>query len=124
MAAALSDSDQAILARPEIKFVLKQDASEAYRQGTAGAIQEITMLSQPWRFSPQDITVEVKLWHCERDNIMPVRVGNYMAQTLPHCRATFIAGGHFLIIDYWRQILATLITFPEFRRMFMSPGNK
>ncbi len=109
IAATLSASDQTILARPEIQSMLAEDAGEAYRQGIAGARREIAVLSEDWKFALQDIAVEVQLWHGESDQVVPARVGRYTAQALPRCRARFIAGaGHFLIFDYWREILACL----------------
>jgi len=42
--------------------------------------------------------VPVRLWHGEKDNVVPVAMGRYLAQSIPGCRSTFSPeDGHFSV---------------------------
>ena len=68
--------------------------------------------TRPWGFRPDDISAEVYLWHGEVDATVPVRMGRYMANVMPNCRARFLLDeGHIsLIINHANQILSDLVT--------------
>jgi pimeloyl-ACP methyl ester carboxylesterase len=92
--------DRPILDRPEVADCLTAGLREAFRQGGQGAADELLLLTRPWTFRLEGIRVPVRLWHGEADDVVPVAMGRYLAQTIPHCRAEFIPGaGHYLVFD-------------------------
>ena len=105
-----SDTDQAILARPEIRAMLVENWLEATRPGVDGYAHEARLFSTPWGFQLQDITMLVHLWHGTDDRSTPLTMAYHMWHTIPRCRAKFFPGeGHFLLFDHWEEILATLV---------------
>jgi pimeloyl-ACP methyl ester carboxylesterase len=101
--------DLEILTRPEVKAMLMRSYLEATRNGLRGFAREAVILANPWGFRPQDVTVPVVLWHGEADANVSLSAVRYLAQTLPHCRATFLPDeGHWLLLEHWEEVLASL----------------
>jgi pimeloyl-ACP methyl ester carboxylesterase len=106
MPSSAPEVDKKAYARTDIQEVDRQDLSEAYRNGTQGAIWEVVLLASPWGFRLEDIHTKVFLWHGEEDTTVPQHMGRYVARTLSDCKARFYPGeGHTLIYNYWREIL-------------------
>jgi pimeloyl-ACP methyl ester carboxylesterase len=83
---------------------------EATRQGLSGFARDSIILSKPWGFRLQDITVPVHLWHGEHDANVSLSAARFVAQAIPNCQATFLPQeGHWLFIDHWGEILAALL---------------
>ena len=53
----------------------------------------------------------VYLWHGEQDEMCPVAMGRYVAESIPDCRATFYPhDGHLsLLMNRYEEILATVV---------------
>jgi pimeloyl-ACP methyl ester carboxylesterase len=110
MTAQNAEVDLAILARPEVKAMLMSSYLEATRAGVRGFAREAVILSNPWGFRPQDVTVPVALWHGEADANVSLSAARHLAEAIPNCRATFLPGeGHWLFLDHWDEILAALV---------------
>jgi pimeloyl-ACP methyl ester carboxylesterase len=110
MTAQNAEVDLAILACPEVKVMLMASYLEATRAGMRGFARESVILSNPWGFRPQDVTVPVALWHGEADANVSLSAVRYLAETLPNCQATFLPGeGHWLMLEHWGEILAGLV---------------
>jgi pimeloyl-ACP methyl ester carboxylesterase len=110
MASGNSPVDQAILSRPEIKAMLIENYLEATRSGMRGMAQDAIILSNPWGFRLEDISIPVHLWHGEEDANVSISAARYVAKMIPNCRAAFLPGqGHWLILDYWEEILRSVI---------------
>jgi pimeloyl-ACP methyl ester carboxylesterase len=106
----LPAADQRLFAQPAVRAMFCTDLATAFQRGPWGAIRDVVLLGQPWGFPLADIRVPVRLWHGERDTIVPVRMGRHLAATIPHCQARFLAdAGHFLVIEHWRTILAEVL---------------
>jgi pimeloyl-ACP methyl ester carboxylesterase len=105
-----SDADRALLSRPEMKAMLLRHYLEATRAGMRGFARDSIILSNPWGFAPEDITVPVYLWHGEDDANVSLSAARHLARAIPGCQATFIPGeGHWLILTYWEEILSELL---------------
>jgi pimeloyl-ACP methyl ester carboxylesterase len=103
---AMSPSDAAIVARPEVRRVLTAVFAEAFSQGSRGAAADIVLLGRPWGFRPEDINPPVLLWQGEEDVLVPPPMGRDLAARIPHCDATFLPGeGHLLIVDHLAEIV-------------------
>lgn len=80
---------------------------ELYRQGLEGMTQDDELMTQPWGFEPEAITVPTHLWHGEADTITPVAMGKALAASIPNCHVHFLPQeGHLLYLKHWQEILA------------------
>ncbi len=107
---ALPDADKVVLARPEVKRVIRDNIAEAFRGGSSGAAWELLLYTRPWGFLLKDIALRVDLWHGEKDRSVPPTMGRYQARAIPNCRAIFCPReGHFsLAINHTEEILSGL----------------
>ena len=103
-------ADRMELKRPDIKAIMTATFKESMRSGPAAAARDVLLYANPWGFDLQDIRLQVHLWHGEKDAIVPVSMGRFMADTIPNCRAAFYeAEGHFsLLINCMAEILGAL----------------
>ena len=116
MTAQNADVDRSIAHRPEVKAMLMQSYLEATRAGVRGFATEAVIMSNPWGFRLEDISMPVRLWHGEADANVSLSAARHMADTIPNCRATFLPGeGHWLFLEHWEEILAELIGCPSYR---------
>jgi pimeloyl-ACP methyl ester carboxylesterase len=101
--------DRQYLQRPEVRDVLVEALSEAFRRGSRGPAWELGLYARPWGFRVEDIRTRVHLWHGEQDANAPVTMGRYLARAIPECQATFFpAEGHLHFIDRLSEILAAV----------------
>jgi pimeloyl-ACP methyl ester carboxylesterase len=104
-----SESEKVLLKEPDVKSLLIQDYAEAVRDGISGIASEMVLLAHPWGFRLENIAMEIHLWHGAQDVRTPIAMGRYLANTIPICRATFLAAeGHGVIYHHWREILSAL----------------
>jgi pimeloyl-ACP methyl ester carboxylesterase len=103
--------DKAVMAQPEVKELLIKMVNGCFQQGGRGAAWEYRLFVRPWGFRLEDIRIPVYLWHGEMDNMVPVSMGRYVANTIPDCRAKFFPeDGHLsMMINHFEEVLATMI---------------
>jgi pimeloyl-ACP methyl ester carboxylesterase len=105
----LPEPDKAIMARPEMLQRMADNLREAFRSGTRGVAWDYSLMTRPWGFRLEDISIEIQLWHGEVDLTVPPIMGHHLASTIPNCRAKFFSHeGHFLIINHTQEILSNL----------------
>ena len=107
----MADVDKALVQRPEVRRYLAAGFAEALRQGGAGSAHELVINhGRPWGFPLEDIEIGVHLWQGEADPSVPPAMGRYLAQSIPNCEATFIAGaGHLWMVDHVGDVLDALV---------------
>ena len=107
----LPQRDQQTLADPELRRVLTESSREGLRPGVEGAAWDGLLFSRPWGFDLREIRVPVRLWHGEKDVVVPVSMGHFLAKNIPGCQARFYEeDGHFsLPFSRMREILAALV---------------
>jgi pimeloyl-ACP methyl ester carboxylesterase len=109
MGLAASREDRKILAQPEVKRTQIDGFIEAFRGGAEGTVLELELFCHPWGFAIEEITMPVNLWHGEEDAIVPVPMGQYLAEHLPHCQARFIhKAGHLWIFEGYEEVFRVL----------------
>ena len=87
--------DRPLLASGPLKAMVLASAREAFRHGTKGPADDGVVLARPWGFALEQVETEVLLWQGDSDTNVPPLMGHYLADHLPHCRATFVpAAGH------------------------------
>jgi pimeloyl-ACP methyl ester carboxylesterase len=109
--ARLGAADQALLGDAELRKLLVQALAESVRQGGKANVEEALVGVRPWGFQVGEIKFEkMFVWHGEQDHVMPVAPARLLAQTLPHCTATFYPDeGHFsTVANHARDILRTV----------------
>ena len=101
--------DKEYLDRPDVRRVLLESLSQAYRSGSRGPAWEMGLYSRPWGFRLEDVRTPVYLSHGEQDANAPVAMGRYLASVIPECQAIFHPGeGHLHFIDRLPEILAAV----------------
>ncbi len=81
---------------------------EAFRQGSAGTMLDLSLYSRPWGFDLEQIRMPVHIWHGEKDRMAPVAMGRLLAQRIPHSRSRFLPeAGHLVTQEpgVWRDVL-------------------
>jgi pimeloyl-ACP methyl ester carboxylesterase len=91
-----SPAEQAYMAEhPELGPILTRGLAAAFANGTQAAVQEFRMLTQPWDFRLEDVTVPVHMWHGMEDQNVPFATALRVAQALPDVTTQFLPGvGH------------------------------
>lgn len=106
------ESDRQVLARPEVRSVLKASASEAFRQGARGPAFDLGLYASPWGFDPASLGMPLDIWHGEADAVVPCLHSRLLAEALPGAGLRLLAGeGHFSLPvrhmdDIFRALLA------------------
>lgn len=101
--------DKRYLDRPEVREILVESLSEAFRCGGRGSAWEMGLYARLWGFRLEDIRTPVHLWHGEQDANAPVAMGRYLASVIPECQATFYPGeGHLHFLDRLPEIFAAV----------------
>lgn len=108
---SLPEPDRVVMAQPEVVQWSSDSLREAFRSGSRGAAWDYALLTRPWGFKLDELSVKVQLWHGEVDATILVRMGRYMAEVIPKCQARFFPDeGHIsLIINHAKQILGNLV---------------
>lgn len=84
---------------------------EAFRQGARGPAWEARLLSRPWGFALEQITIaEVHVWHGALDQNVSIETGAAMAHAIPHARGHFHADeGHISVaVNHAADILSAV----------------
>jgi pimeloyl-ACP methyl ester carboxylesterase len=104
--ADLSESDQQILAQPEIYSIIKEDLQRAFCQGAKGVIQEAALQFSKAGFLLSEVKQPIIMLHGTADTIAPHAFAEVMQQQLPNLRyfKTVEKGGHFCAIEEQRWI--------------------
>ena len=111
LAGRSKDPDRKELKRPDIMNILSASFKESMRSGPSGASRDVFLYASSWGFDLQKIRVPIHLWHGEKDDIVPIAMARYLADTIPNCRASFYRDeGHFsLVVKYMEEILRVLV---------------
>jgi pimeloyl-ACP methyl ester carboxylesterase len=101
--------DKEYLGRPEVRKLLGESLSEAFRKGSRGPAWEMGLYARPWGFRLEEIRTPVRLWHGDEDANAPIAMGRYLAKSIPDCQASFFPGeGHLHFIDRLPEILSAV----------------
>jgi pimeloyl-ACP methyl ester carboxylesterase len=104
-----SPVDKPYLDRPEVRMILAESLSEAFRSGSRGPAWEMGLYVRPWGFRVEEIRTPVYLSHGEQDANAPITMGRYLAASIPECRSSFYPGeGHLHFVDRLQEIFAAL----------------
>lgn len=97
--AGFGEADLAALQDPAFAQGLARSMAEAFQSGVEGALADGHHFTRPWGFCPEQVSCPVHLWHGDADRVVPIAMGRYLAEHLPHCVAHFVPGeGHLSLV--------------------------
>lgn len=108
MVKQLPEVDQVLFRDPIHREAIINSTVEAFRHGSAGPAQEMKLLlSQPWGFELQNITVPMSIWHGELDIQGPTSHAKIYASSIPNAQLNIFEneGHHSLIKNHFEEIL-------------------
>jgi pimeloyl-ACP methyl ester carboxylesterase len=82
---ALSESDQAELARPEVMQIMRESTLEQAVNGVGGWVDDDLAFMQPWGFDVDTISVPVLVRYGRTDVLVPPAHGDWLAANVPGC---------------------------------------
>jgi pimeloyl-ACP methyl ester carboxylesterase len=86
------------------------DILSGSRRGMAAPILDFLLFARSWGFSVRDITVPVRWWHGDADNIVPLAHGEHMVSLLPDAELYVRPGeSHLGGFAAAEEVLATLM---------------
>jgi pimeloyl-ACP methyl ester carboxylesterase len=101
--------DKEYLGRPNVRNILVESLSEAFRSGSRGPALEMGLYARPWGFRLENIRTPMHPWHGEQDANAPVTMGRHLATSIPESQARFYPGeGHLHFVDRLPEILDAL----------------
>ena len=107
----MSGAERRAFSMPEVRARLTRAIVEHYRQGGRGGRDDLALVTRPWGFQPDRLSVPMlRLWHGEQDRIVPCNLARAFAGSLPGCEARYFEGdGHFsLLFDRVGEILGSM----------------
>jgi pimeloyl-ACP methyl ester carboxylesterase len=94
-----AECDRRALQIPALHRLLCDSFREAFRRSLLGPARDLVLYGRDWGFPLHDIQVPIRLWHGERDTVVPPAMAYMLADKIPTCQAVFYPEeGHFSII--------------------------
>jgi pimeloyl-ACP methyl ester carboxylesterase len=81
----LSESDQAQLARPEIRQIIRESTPEQALNGVWGWVDDDLAFLRPWGFDVRDVSIPVLVEYGVTDVLVPAAHGEWLAANVPGC---------------------------------------
>jgi pimeloyl-ACP methyl ester carboxylesterase len=82
---ALSESDQAQLARPEFMQIIRESTPEQALNGVWGWVDDDLAFLRSWGFDVSEISVPVLVLYGTTDVLVPPTHGEWLAANVPGC---------------------------------------
>jgi pimeloyl-ACP methyl ester carboxylesterase len=102
----VTETDHAILLRPEVRANLQTTLREGLRSSVEGPLQDLRLYCGPWNLPLDEIDVPTIMWQGSEDTIVPPDAAYHLAGLLPQCRLEVIEGaGHYWIFGALDQVL-------------------
>jgi len=106
---ALPACDQTVAQRPEVRKSIVDSYRRAFAQGTRGQVHDWAVIASPWGFRPEEIRVEVQLWHGDSDDRVPLHHAEYLDEAIPRSTLAILQGeGHMIAFSHIAEILRAL----------------
>ena len=111
MAEERPEVDRSILERPDVKDMLRTNLTEVFRQGVAGAVQELALYPGSWHLALKKIAYPIQIWQGRKDVITPPSMAEELASLLPHTLTRWYPDeGHSLLFARSEEILRQLVS--------------
>jgi pimeloyl-ACP methyl ester carboxylesterase len=104
-------ADDEQLRKPEVREVCLRSEIEAFRPGMRGLAWDARLLTFPWGFPLEEISVPVHLWHGSEDDQVPIAMARYIAGKIPSDKIILCEiEGQLALFSHWEEILNKLIS--------------
>jgi pimeloyl-ACP methyl ester carboxylesterase len=80
----LPDSDRAVLAEAEVREMIRQGMTEAFRSDVSGWVDDDLCVTRPWGFDVDQIRVPTRIVYGVDDVLVPARHGEWLARNVPN----------------------------------------
>lgn len=102
-------ADAQALTRDDVVAMMATSRAEAFRQGTAGLVHDLLLMSRDWGFEYETIHAPVRIWHGEQDRIAPIVNAQYLAGAIPDAQLHPVKdAGHYVAILRSEEIIRWL----------------
>lgn len=102
-------SDRRALAQSDARAAFLTNYLQAFQRGSWGVAQDLRVLTRPWGFDLESITVPTSIHQGDADTTVPLPHARRFAAAIPGARVHIHPGqGHFSILTAPEQTLATL----------------
>ncbi|MFC2124879.1 alpha/beta fold hydrolase [Bacteroidota bacterium] len=96
--------DKELFADSELRKMLEQGSSEAFRQGADGMIADL-LVQFNWGFELENIHAPVEIFHGSADEILFPEMAQNMVEKLPQAKLTLYQDeGHYCLYRHWLEI--------------------
>jgi pimeloyl-ACP methyl ester carboxylesterase len=103
----LPPADRRIIADPAIRRGLQDEIRRQPRTTAASIVQDLRLFSRPWGFEVGATRVPTDIWHGAADRAIPIEHARALAARIPASSLhEHPDGGHFLLLEEARHILA------------------
>jgi len=109
LAATVPESDQAVMARPEVRAIFVESLAESVRHGVRGWADDDLAFVKPWGFDLADVKQEVRLWQGELDVLVPRAHAQYLESKLPRAGFELIPGAGHMLVDETPNVVRWLL---------------
>jgi pimeloyl-ACP methyl ester carboxylesterase len=77
------EGDRIVLGREDIKAMFLDDLFSNGARGLEAPIDDLILFLRPWGFAVADISIPVRWWHGDADNIVPFEHGRHVVSLIP-----------------------------------------
>jgi pimeloyl-ACP methyl ester carboxylesterase len=106
--AAVNGYDRGFFDDPEVARLFLDATRECFRQGSAGLVEDATLLYRDWGVDFARVTVPVSFWQGSDDRLVPAAINKPVADAIPGAKWHAVAGaGHCVMLGEVESILAT-----------------
>jgi pimeloyl-ACP methyl ester carboxylesterase len=77
------EGDQRVFHQPEMRAMFLDDIVRGTRRQVHAPVLDLVLFTRDWGFAMRDITVPIRLWQGDADNIVPVAHAHHMASLIP-----------------------------------------
>jgi pimeloyl-ACP methyl ester carboxylesterase len=104
------DAGWEVTANPAVNARFRASLFETLARGPEGYAHDLFLLFvTPWGFRPEEISVPTLIWHGDRDEAVPLAVGEFFDRMIPRSSLHVLPGeGHLLLWSHAEEILASL----------------
>jgi pimeloyl-ACP methyl ester carboxylesterase len=107
----LSEADRAVLSRPEIAEIIREETEDLVRGGHWGWVDDDLAFTRAWGFDVAEIRVPVEVRYGAQDVLVPPAHGAWLAAHVPGCTSVVEDGeGHMGDPDKVVELTRWLVT--------------
>ena len=102
----VTETDRAVLVRPEVRENLQAALREGLRCSVEGPLQDLRLYCGPWGLPLDEIKTPSIIWQGSRDTVVPPDAAYRLADMLPNCRLEILEGaGHYWVFGAFDRVL-------------------